>query len=935
MNGINYALMPDDGFFRNTIRAGVCKISDSLYPGHWDLRGTHIASHALATNFDMYHYLATLIYVVSNSLDRYYEDSFALADLFDIILHRLPPSIVKALLKAKSLSLRAIWDRLLVVASSRIPTYSSSDTIDTIHCLFIFLAGLILRICPEWLDESKNKALNVAVHTGNPVLVKDLLACGADPVIFFGAAHGYLNSRSNVYGREDFNFDNLVQFGNDAVLILKTLIENHRISDAGGAWGQPFSLNFSFIMHLECVMKRLESEGIPHKASMRGESEADIWMQTLDMFLLAGANVDAPIDTIDTTYPSWWQPPKLSRYHHEIQTSLELSPTYLDFAFYCNKALFDRLVPYSTRSSSLLSRSGVCLAVIKGKQNFAQYLESVPTYSRTQKKEFVELVLAEMFFLNSHSFQACAEFARALISSHVVVKETLFHDLSLEGVEVSMLHRVVRHIQECGLQESVLFILDHMLAQTTNIYGTLTSDVLEAAVEETGTRILRTLADYGAMYSTACDSAIACNGAAALKEAAAYVNYEAVDWLLQMGVDINSEITIFTEGYSTIGYHLIGAITTSWRAPITKKPLWPICRYLLDKGALPRLQVSDENWYRLLDGILKYPVFYHIDDLWPVEDIVSFLDYAEKLDEISQMQWNDLLLKFLDYCRIRHPGGVPDVFNTRFWRHHIPGHPILAAAIAARCRPDFVQKLIKDGQDINEYSNGLTPLQAAARKADFDLVRQLLNLGANVNAARASAKDGLTGPALAAICDWNVLSNEEKERKRAIIQLLINSGAHVNTEEEEGYNKALHGCVFTADLENTILLLQLGADPNAYAPPDYWYDTLHLALDFAAEYGRLEIAQCLLKMGGLSGTPGETGYDGAILMANDRGHHAIADLIQRHIVHNEEQFALLPEMREKHARLVEEVGLKAARYDAASEERMKGEEADANSLDVA
>lgn len=96
---------------------------------------------------------------------------------------------------------------------------------------------------------------------------------------------------------------------------------------------------------------------------------------------------------------------------------------------------------------------------------------------------------------------------------------------------------------------------------------------------------------------------------------------------------------------------------------------------------------------------------------------------------------------------------------------------------------------------------------------------------------------------------------------------------------------------FTGDLQLATFLLEHGADINA--PPcelDVCGDVPEVAknaLDLAAERGRHDLVQFFLNAGAVSQRRVASGYDGAIALAEEEHHFAIADLIRKHAADNQ------------------------------------------------
>lgn len=221
---------------------------------------------------------------------------------------------------------------------------------------------------------------------------------------------------------------------------------------------------------------------------------------------------------------------------------------------------------------------------------------------------------------------------------------------------------------------------------------------------------------------------------------------------------------------------------------------------------------------------------------------------------------------------------------------HPPGAPL--AALIYRCgKPDLIEKILNAGADINASSGDnlpagdlvvfrLTSLQAAAIRGNLDLTYDLVNRGAKVNAP-AHHINGKT--ALQAICGWPAVSIEEQKRKFELARFLINKDADVNGVPAGEGETALQAAIRCGDLDIVLLLLchQAAVNENASSR------TRYSALDHAALYGRIDIVKLLLNHNALSYQPGLTGYDGAIDLARQVGHHTIVDVIHKHAIDNQ------------------------------------------------
>lgn len=181
-----------------------------------------------------------------------------------------------------------------------------------------------------------------------------------------------------------------------------------------------------------------------------------------------------------------------------------------------------------------------------------------------------------------------------------------------------------------------------------------------------------------------------------------------------------------------------------------------------------------------------------------------------------------------------------------------------------------------DVNDIRAQEDGLSPLQHACEKgAPLWFIRFLIEEGADVNALPAS-DGGRT--ALQAACGGCT--------QLSCIGFLIDKGADINAPPALKYGATALQCAAYEGLMNVAgLLLDHGADVNALSGvvegDSYSYMNMR-AIDFAAEFSRLDMVHFLIAAGARSHHPGSTGFEGAIEIATREGHFAIACLLQEH-----------------------------------------------------
>ncbi|KAJ5467810.1 hypothetical protein N7475_005562 [Penicillium sp. IBT 31633x] len=143
----------------------------------------------------------------------------------------------------------------------------------------------------------------------------------------------------------------------------------------------------------------------------------------------------------------------------------------------------------------------------------------------------------------------------------------------------------------------------------------------------------------------------------------------------------------------------------------------------------------------------------------------------------------------------------------------------LAAALCRSCRlgkTSIVQALIETGRcDVNETVDGDTPLFLASTDAHLDIVKLLLQHGADVAIKSKNKRDKpATYTPLHGVADGLYPYQEFKDlpRYEELIQLLLDAGCDIDAQDAHG-NTAL--LLFThKEVPLISFLLQHGADPN-------------------------------------------------------------------------------------------------------------------------
>ncbi|KAI1077883.1 hypothetical protein F5B20DRAFT_245803 [Whalleya microplaca] len=801
---------------------------------------------ALSRYFDAHYFLARTMYMVSNNLMDFW-DVDSIINILEILFHRIPEASLLTLLDSGVPTVRATWEFLAVAAGS----FGSQDN-------FRFLMHIGLRH-PRWILPDGHRHLSHAVAMGTIDIVQSLLKLGSRPDQNLISAEG----QTQLAIMEAVAAENLQ--------CLRLLLEKCDVNrPVHGCNRSNFGM---FVSHLTGGKVRLFKKRC-HKFPNGCFGGPGAWIHValdvenefqnlaLNMFLEAGANVDSIADDIFIGYDL-----------HQLYTSSRIAVRYhrtiLDESYYSNRKVFWRLVNCNTKAKSHLTRAGICLSVKQGHDALSGYLASRRTDPGMDRTVFLELVLAEQFFMTNYVIDA--KVVQGLVEYGV---EPTLRSLNL--YDNVLLLRLVVAVRNHGFDDDFATILAMLLRQGMVI----DSDILGSAVEEEGIAILEILSRHGANIRK--------YGALAVSVAARLENYEAVSWLLQSGVDINAVVDIRVEQLS-----ILAAATMSpdyWstgRSPhyrlLDNRCLFPsssnMLIYLLQHGAKLRKNPRDSTAFDFLAHFVHY-------NNRATEEILKslqiFMDQGLQLHDLSNPKGCLLEACVSRYGIGKRPDGTLHVFEWLL-DHGVPikCNGVLPHLISLGARDELILKVLEAGVDINAYDINayghaggpaeITAVQAAAYGGDKKLVAQLLQRGADIN--QLSGRSGWKITALQAACECRTRSAEEKARKMELITFLIDCGADVNAPA--GFTP-LHVTAHQGDMETAILLVRHRADPNT--PGGY----AGSVLDIAAGEGRLDMVQFLLNMGALSNVRewGSIGYDGAIRRAERYGFHAVAEVIR-------------------------------------------------------
>jgi ankyrin repeat protein len=593
----------------------------------------------------------------------------------------------------------------------------------------------------------------------------------------------------------------------------------------------------------------------------------------LNAFIQAGADVTKPVVRRHRR-PRPLEIVIVDECQEEVSSQQEeLRLSVLDYLFYFHRRLFDSISSKLNRTQPDLSRAYILLSLESGIQNLQQYVGRLARRIGQQRlSKFLKLLVAEQFLGCDFSGRKAVTDLKtvyALASCGISIAEVL-EDCP------DIFDRFVRLIREDYVynMDAVRYLLDN----GAHVGGPALSWL--AQLPE------RQLVDLSPLV----------NHVGSLKEwhisiaeAASTNDFQAVEKLIPARVGLRADTT--ETNHTRLS--LIARVIKSSAGKSMELP--EMLDFLTKKGAPLRLSKRKPELIHLLRFVLALD---HVDAAGrpTLQATIQYL--------ISASYKDNLLLSVspfgvLDACKslstfeqlFRHGAQLELGSPLAHWIDMGGGIGLVREMLAAganpnarTCREQFPQT----------YK---TPLEAAARNSKADIVELLLEEGADVNAVTDAT-------ALQAVCRRQLEFNEWDQEKLKIIQLLLARGADVNAAPGRRYGRtALQETARTGDLAAAKLLLlhnpmakvnappcQLalvtpGEDGNYFnTPPWEWLGT---ALDIAAQNGRLDMVKLLLSYNALSYDRGENGYDGAIFIAEEGGHLAVADLIRQHALQDQ------------------------------------------------
>lgn len=582
----------------------------------------------------------------------------------------------------------------------------------------------------------------------------------------------------------------------------------------------------------------------------------DVFEKGLILFLEKGLDVDRT---------EIWSPmtgPGTSIDEACMKSKLDFS--ILDYLFYFHRPSFQ---PASLQSNHVrdghLSRTGVLLSLEGGPQGLQEYLDRLTQrIDQKQLANFLHQLIVEQFLkadLRGRKKVTDLSAVRGLVSSGARIEQVL----SLVPNILAFFATLVGGDFNSSEMEAAQYLIENG--------ATVGGHALSWLAGLPDTRLLELARDKVGGQK---------DWISGLLIAAARNDLKAVERLLPNIVDLHIELQ--HGNFGTLS--LIACVILIWEADFQYLP--QMLRVLAEHGAPLRLSARKPHWHHLLLFTLR--------PHWDWDPDIS--GTAQYIIDTGYNSWNPSFVseRLLEAC-LKY--GRLETFDYLLRKGaRLPVNFPVARLIGLGLEIGLVRERLDAGADVDAYAYTerfgffRTALQNAASCWRVDIIELLLQKGADVNAP-AKGPYGVT--ALQASCARRAKTSQEEQRQKKTISLLLDSGADINAPPARiGGMTALQRAAENGDFAAQEMLFP-GADVNA--PPcqlRYHKDRVApvdtgTALDRAAENGRLDMVHFLLNWNAVSHHRGDTGYDGAIQVAEMRGHHMVAELIRQHAVDND------------------------------------------------
>lgn len=824
------------------------------------------SEHQISSHFDTYYYLARCLYIYSNRLydfqgadpHQYYDQ---IRQFLGQLFSKIPQRVFSAVLNIRFPSIHATWDGLM----DHIYLVDTKEE-------FSYLVGSGLNHM-DWILPYRNELLIHASRLGCADVIIRLLSIGASMEDILPVATRHTNG----YVYRPFMTAPLAAVEGHHIHCLRLLLEYCDINKdcySPSPWRRPWD-------SCDICVNQAANSIFCHFLRQHSPVPDDFNCEIMGILLQAGADVDAvaPCDRSDfderTPVSSFGFLPR------------GLHTTIVEIVFYSHPHFFNQFLRYSRVQQGQISQARLLQAAVEGYGALSAYLQTL-TADTSEVNWHLESCLAKAF-----SYKATSG------SNFFGRRIQIIHNLLLADVDPTLPSVCGVLSIQCMLNILLIWGRDSIVEQDKPLpqcFTEVTQQLLRHGafwdevdwsntINGDSLGVLPMLGSLGADIKRLNGRALSC--------AAAAGNLEAVRWILDAGADVNAA-WITSNKLSNV---LLYAVEYAFQPAVLQ--------LLLQHGARLPVEVRGKPLVRLLLCALR--TYLHREFQYPRVERGSRDNLRLGMIEVILSLGPDLRHPkpgdpdLLEACFIFYPelGEETDcclaAFELLLEHGALVSSSALATFIGLGGRSEVIEQLIYTGSDVHSYAferrtgidylddmprtinKGFSPIQAAVYRKNRKQITLLLENGADINQSAFNDR-GVT--ALQAACQIEERPGERGTRL-SMVKFLLELGADADSPpaKKNGFS-ALQFAAIYGDLEVVLILLHRGASPNILDTADSRAGKT--ALDFAAEYGRLDVLQLLLTVGGQSGSPGQTGVDGAIELARMKRCYAIVKYLEAH-----------------------------------------------------
>lgn len=582
-------------------------------------------------------------------------------------------------------------------------------------------------------------------------------------------------------------------------------------------------------------------------------------------------------------------------YKYVAANGADCWPTVLDYFYYYDRGTFNQMAPFSKKLwTPVPTRPGALGAFKNGTQALQTYMTARIDPQSSMLKPFLNLLFWEQLALGSPDSLLTSSYEIDLdlvcqLFNHCDIRISNF---AADEV-ISLLVSTVRNMPRQSRPNDRVTLLDRLI--DNRVYNNVPDNSPGNAVQTGGSKHLF------------CEIAptVSVKGWSEMKEFVRQNQFglhHVVLRSLNTGFDINSEVVrfkrcsndrILLRNLSPLASLLTEVDQGGDGLIVGCCASYDLLKYLVAKGA--RLSIRGGQSDSCPLAFLRFVLWEDPSDL--LQRIEYLVGHIDNFNNSCSYCSTYLLEECLALGCGRYDSRRKQRFEVFqfFWSKGIrQRHGSLLSALIQSAAPSRLIQACVGWSDLNQYCHdyssrrrdyrshtrkelvSLTPLQAAAGKIDEKLVRYLLKKQAPVNAP-ARGHGGRT--ALQAICEAEATVPEMYQKKLRIVRLLLETGAKVNASPARSNGSFVLTEAIRADsTEIVTLLIKNGVDVNAPSGVPG-----KLALDLASLHGLKGIVNLLLSAGAVSFSPGASGYDGAISLAEHRTHRDVVYYIRKFV----------------------------------------------------